>query len=67
MTRQHKQLPVSNESETNGTQKNRPPVFQKLEREKRDGALRLLKEEGLSVLQIKKRLTGINRGIVLGV
>ena len=37
--------------------------LQKMEREKRDEALRMLKEEGLSVRQIE-RLTGINRGIV---
>ena len=38
--------------------------LQKMEREKRDAALRKLKEEGLSVRQVE-RLTGINRGIVL--
>ena len=37
--------------------------LQKMDREKRDAALRLLKEEGLSVRQIE-RLTGINRGVV---
>lgn len=38
--------------------------LQKMDREKRDTALRLLKEKGLSVRQIE-RLTGINRGVVL--
>ncbi len=37
--------------------------LQKMDKEKRDTALRLLKEEGLSVRQIE-RLTGINRGVV---
>lgn len=38
--------------------------LQKMDKEKRDTALRKLKEEGLSVRQIE-RLTGINRGVVL--
>ena len=38
--------------------------LQKMDKEGRDAALRLLKEEGLSVRQIE-RLTGINRGVVL--
>ena len=38
--------------------------LQKMDKEERDAALRLLKEEGLSVRQIE-RLTGINRGVVL--
>ena len=38
--------------------------LQKMDREKRDTALRLLKEKGLSVRQIE-RLTGMNRGVVL--
>ena len=37
--------------------------LQKMDKEKRDTALRKLKEEGLSVRQIE-RLTGINRGVV---
>ena len=37
--------------------------LQKWEREKRDGALRLLKEKGLTIRQIE-RLTGISRNIV---
>lgn len=39
-------------------------LLQKMDREKRDTALRLLKGKGLSVRQIE-RLTGINRGVVL--
>ena len=38
--------------------------LQKMDKEERDAALRLLKEEGLSIRQIE-RLTGINRGVVL--
>ena len=38
--------------------------IQMMGKEERDAALRLLKEEGLSVRQIE-RLTGINRGVVL--
>ena len=38
--------------------------IQRMGKEERDAALRLLKEEGLSVRQIE-RLTGINRGVVL--
>lgn len=38
--------------------------LQKMNKEERDEALRLLKDEGLSVRQIE-RLTGINRGVVL--
>ena len=38
--------------------------IQNMDKKKRDQALSILKEEGLSIRQIE-RLTGINRGVVL--